>query len=107
MIEDNSKEFISRHIGPSDNEEKKMLEIVGSKSLNDLIKKTVPENILLKEDLKIDKPLSENDALKKLKEISKKNEYFRNFIGMGYYNTITPNVILLILLISQKLHRVD
>ena len=94
MIEDNSKEFIGRHIGPSDNDEKKMLEIVGAKSLTDLIKKTVPENILLKEDLKINKPLSENDALKKLKAISKKNEYFRNFIGMGYYNTITPNVIL-------------
>ena len=94
MIEDTSKEFIGRHIGPSDNDEKKMLETVGAKSLNDLIKKTVPENILLKNDLKIDKPLSENDALKKLKAISKKNEYFRNFIGMGYYNTITPNVIL-------------
>ena len=94
MIEDNSKEFIGRHIGPSDNDEKKMLEIVGAKSLTDLIKKTVPENILLKEDLKINKPLSENDALKELKAISKKNEYFRNFIGMGYYNTITPNVIL-------------
>ena len=94
MIEDNSKEFIGRHIGPSDNDEKKMLEIVGAKSLTDLIKKTVPENILLKEDLKINKPLSENDALKELKAISKKNEYFRNFIGMGYYNTITPNVFL-------------
>ena len=94
MIEDNSKEFISRHIGPSDNEEKKMLEMVGAKSLVELINKTVPENILLKDNLKIDNPLSENDALKKLKAISKKNEYFRNFIGMGYYNTITPNVIL-------------
>tara|TARA_B100000686_G_scaffold331763_1_gene395677 strand:+ start:490 stop:3357 length:2868 start_codon:yes stop_codon:yes gene_type:complete len=94
MIEDNSKEFISRHIGPSDIEEKKMLEAIEAKSLIDLIKKTVPENILLKDSLKIDKSLSENDALKKLKNISKKNEYFRNFIGMGYYNTITPNVIL-------------
>jgi glycine dehydrogenase len=55
---------------------------------------TVPEKILLKEDLKIDEPMSENDALKKLKSISKKNKIFRNFIGMGYYNSITPNVIL-------------
>ena len=38
--------------------------------------------------------MSENDALKKLKLLSKKNEVFRNFIGMGYYNTVTPNVIL-------------
>ena len=71
MIEDNSKEFISRHIGPSDIEEKKMLEAIEAKSLIDLIKKTVPENILLKDSLKIDKSLSENDALKKLKTISK------------------------------------
>ena len=48
----------------------------------------------LKDELKIDTPLSENDALKKLKSISKKNKIFRNFIGMGYYNSITPNVIL-------------
>ena len=38
--------------------------------------------------------MSENDALKKLKLLSKRNEIYRNFIGMGYYNTITPNVIL-------------
>ncbi len=94
MIEDNSKEFISRHIGPSEKDKKKMLDTVGAKTLDDLIKKTVPEKILLKSDLKINKPLSENDALQKLKDISKKNEYYRNFIGMGYYNTITPNVIL-------------
>ena len=39
-------------------------------------------------NLKIDEPLSENDALKKLKTISKKNKIFRNFIGMGYYNSL-------------------
>ena len=55
---------------------------------------TVPEKILLKDELQIDEPMSENDALKKLKSISKKNKIFRNFIGMGYYNSITPNVIL-------------
>ena len=56
--------------------------------------RSVPEKILLKDELKIDDPLSENDALKKLKSISKKNKIFRNFIGMGYYNSLTPNVIL-------------
>ena len=60
---------------------------------------TVPEKILLKDDLKVDQPMSENDALKKLKSISKKNKIFRNFIGMGYYNSITPNVILSTLII--------
>jgi glycine dehydrogenase len=94
MIDDNSKEFIYRHIGPNKDEQTKMLNAVGYKSLDDLMKNTVPEKILLKDDLKIDTPLSENDALKKLKSISKKNKIFRNFIGMGYYNSLTPNVIL-------------
>ena len=94
MIDDNSKEFIRRHIGPSEKDQAKMLAAVGYKSLNDLMAGTVPEKILLKDELKIDEPMSENDALKKLKSISKKNKIFRNFIGMGYYNSITPNVIL-------------
>ena len=94
MIDDNSKEFIYRHIGPSEKEQQKMLEAVGYKTLENLMNNTVPEKILLKEELKIDEPLSENDALKKLKSISKQNEIFRNFIGMGYYNSFTPNVIL-------------
>ena len=46
------------------------------------------------DELKIEDPSSENDTLKRLKSISKQNEIFRNFIGMGYYNSITPNVIL-------------
>jgi glycine dehydrogenase len=94
MIDDNSKEFIARHIGPSQEDQEKMLQAVGAKSLNDLMKNTVPEKILLSEELNVSEPISENDALKKLKSISKKNEIFRNFIGMGYYNTFTPNVIL-------------
>jgi len=94
MIDDNSKEFIKRHIGPSDEDQLKMLQYVGYNSLDELMQNTVPEKILLKDNLKIDQPLSENDALKKLKIISKKNKIFKNFIGMGYYNSITPNVIL-------------
>ncbi|MDA9078440.1 aminomethyl-transferring glycine dehydrogenase [Pelagibacteraceae bacterium] len=94
MIDNNSKEFIYRHIGPSEKEQQKMLEAVGYKTLENLMDNTVPEKILLKEELKIDEPLSENDALKKLKSISKQNQIFRNFIGMGYYNSFTPNVIL-------------
>jgi glycine dehydrogenase len=94
MIDNNSKEFIYRHIGPTEAEQERMLKIAGYKSLDDLMKNTVPEKILLKDELKIDEPLSENDALKKLKTISKQNKIFRNFIGMGYYNSFTPNVIL-------------
>ena len=94
MIDNNSKEFIYRHIGPSEEEQKTMLKAVGYSSLEDLMENTVPEKILLKNELKISESLSENDALKKLKSISKQNKIFRNFIGMGYYNSFTPNVIL-------------
>jgi glycine dehydrogenase len=62
--------------------------------LDDLISKTVPENILLKEELDIGEPNSEYEALRKLKAISKKNKIYSNFIGMGYYGTFTPYVIL-------------
>ena len=94
MIDNNSKEFIYRHIGPTETEQEIMLKEVGYNSLEELMKNTVPEKILLKDELNIEEPLSENDALKKLKTISKQNKIFRNFIGMGYYNTFTPNVIL-------------
>ena len=94
MIDNNSKEFIYRHIGPSEEEQQTMLKAVGYSSLEDLMENTVPEKILLKNELKINDSLSENDALKKLKSISKQNKIFRNFIGMGYYNSFTPNVIL-------------
>jgi glycine dehydrogenase len=53
MIDDTSKEFIGRHIGPSKDDRKKMLYHIGSKSLDQLIRDTVPENILLKSELKI------------------------------------------------------
>ena len=76
MIDDNSKEFIKRHIGSSDEDQLKMLQYVGYNSLDELMQNTVPENILLKDYLKIAQPLSENDALKKLKIISKKNKIF-------------------------------
>ena len=94
MIDDTSKEFINRHIGSSKEEQNKILNYIGSKSLEDLMKNTVPEDILLKDELNIDQSLSESEALKKLKSLSKKNETFRNFIGMGYYNCFTPHVVL-------------
>ncbi len=94
MINDNTKEFIRRHIGPSDEDMDKMLKMVGANSLDDLIKKTVPEDILLKDKLKIGDPTSEHESMKQVKVISEKNRLYKNYIGMGYYNTYMPNVIL-------------
>jgi glycine dehydrogenase len=94
MLKSSQRDFIRRHIGPSDEDQNKMLNELGFKSLDDLISKTVPENILLKEELDIGEPNSEYEALRKLKAISKKNKIYSNFIGMGYYGTFTPYVIL-------------
>ena len=52
MIEDTSKEFIQRHIGPTNHEENTMVKKVGAQSLEDLIEKTVPQKILIKDNLK-------------------------------------------------------
>jgi glycine dehydrogenase len=94
MLKSSQRDFIRRHIGPSEEDQNKMLNELGFKSLDDLISKTVPENILLKEELDIGEPNSEYEALRKLKVISKKNKIYSNFIGMGYYGTFTPYVIL-------------
>ena len=94
MLISSQKDFIKRHIGPSESDQQKMLSELGFKSLDDLIAKTVPENILLTEQLEIGEPNSEYEALRKLKAISKQNKIYSNFIGMGYYGNYTPYVIL-------------
>ena len=94
MLKSSQKDFIKRHIGPSEADQQKMLNELGFENLDDLISKTVPEKILLKEDLGIGEPNSEYEALRKLKVISKQNRIYSNFIGMGYYGTYTPYVIL-------------
>ena len=93
MLHNSEKDFIKRHIGLNKKDEKKILNEIGYKSLDDLISNTVPKNILLKDDLSIGEPNSEYEALRKLRLISKKNQIYSNFIGMGYYGTYTPNVV--------------
>ena len=94
MLHNSEKDFIKRHIGPSEDDQSKMLKKLNYKSLDDLINSTVPEKIQFKGELNIGESNSEYEALRKLKAISKKNEIYSNFIGMGYYGTYTPYVIL-------------
>ena len=93
MLE-NNRSFFRRHIGSSTQEQQKMLSELGYKDIKDLISKTVPENIHFKDTLTIGEPNSEYEALRKLKNISKQNKIYSNFLGMGYYGTYIPNVIL-------------
>jgi glycine dehydrogenase len=86
--------FVSRHIGPRDTELKEMLDVVGVKSLDELINQTVPQSIRLKKPLNLPAPLTEYEYLAKAKLLAAKNKIYRSFIGMGYYGTQTPSVIL-------------
>ncbi|BAZ69465.1 glycine dehydrogenase [Fischerella sp. NIES-4106] len=88
-----SSDFKQRHIGPNADDMQQMLDLVGVSSVDALINKTVPQSIRLSRALNLPEALSEYTALAKLKDIGLKNQIFRSFIGMGYYDTITPAVI--------------
>jgi glycine dehydrogenase len=85
--------FVDRHVGPNEEEISKMLTTIGVSSLDELIDKTVPASIRLKNELKLDPPQSEFDFLNNLKILAGKNKVFKNYIGLGYNATITPGVI--------------
>src|SRR5574343_835026 len=87
-------EFIGRHIGPCTAETSAMLAAVGAASLEQLIDETVPAAIRLPADLALPPPRREHEALADLKAIASKNRINRSCIGMGYYDTLTPKVIL-------------
>ncbi|MBS0557791.1 MAG: aminomethyl-transferring glycine dehydrogenase [Proteobacteria bacterium] len=86
--------FIARHIGPDDAEIASMLKTVGYDSLDALVAAIVPASVRQKNPLALDPPMSETQALAKLRAIADKNQVLRSFIGQGYYGTHTPLVIL-------------
>jgi len=91
---DTHTDFIPRHIGPSDDDQARMLAAVGSPSLEALIAEVVPPRIRQDQPLALPASRSETDVLAELKRIAGRNKVYRNYIGQGYYGTHTPNVIL-------------
>ncbi|NTV70786.1 MAG: aminomethyl-transferring glycine dehydrogenase [Azonexaceae bacterium] len=87
-------EFIGRHIGPCATEMAAMLAAIGADSLEQLIDQTVPAAIRLPADLPLPAPRREHEALADLKAIASKNVVNKSCIGMGYYDTLTPKVII-------------
>ena len=87
-------EFIKRHNGPCGDEVNKMLETIGVKSMEELIAKTIPESIRFKTPLALPEGVSEYQYLSGIKATLSKNKLYKSFIGLGYYNTQTPAVIL-------------
>ena len=85
--------FVLRHVGPSQNEVQEMLNTLGIDSMNELVKKTIPSDILLSKNLNLDEAMSEQEYLTHIHELSVQNKLFKNYIGLGYHPTITPGVI--------------
>ena len=89
-------DFVDRHIGANQYQIQTMLLELGFKDLDSFIQSVVPANIHIKGEIEKSLPngISEVDALAEIKEIASQNKVMKNFIGAGYYGTITPNVIL-------------
>src|SRR3712207_300862 len=85
--------FSSRHIGPDPDELQRMLKAIGTESLDTLINETIPADIRLEDKLNIPEGVSENRFLREIKQLADKNKVFRTYIGMGYYDCLTPGVI--------------
>ncbi|NLA16298.1 MAG: aminomethyl-transferring glycine dehydrogenase [Bacteroidales bacterium] len=89
-----ARSFTERHMGPRPEQIQEMLQFVGVESMEELIEKTVPANIRMKEPLPLEEGLSEYEFTKHLKAMAAKNLPFRSLIGMGYYGTASFPVVL-------------
>jgi glycine dehydrogenase len=89
-----AEKFESRHIGPDARQTDAMLKVVKAKSIDELIDQTVPSSIRLKKPLNLPAAKSEFEFLNEFRKLASKNKVFKSYIGTGYYNTITPGVIL-------------
>ena len=86
--------FSDRHIGPGHQETAEMLKAIGVASIDELINQTIPSDIRLSKDLSIGEAVDETTYINDLRKVAAKNKMFRSYIGLGYYGTITPPVIL-------------
>lgn len=90
----NSDEFIHRHIGPNHTETEAMLKALGVPTLDALVKEIIPEGILSHSETKLHNAVSENTALEILQGMVNQNELKKSMVGQGYYDTLTPSVLL-------------
>ncbi len=89
-----SERFQDRHIGPNEQDLQQMLSTTGVRSMDELVDQTVPHTIRLKQPLELKPAMTESEFLAHAGELAKKNIVFKSYIGMGYYDTVTPPVIL-------------
>ena len=86
--------FARRHIGPDPDDEAAMLAVLGYPSRAALIDVVIPKGIRRRTPMALGEPLSEGEALEKLRDIANRNSVFKSYIGQGYYAAYTPSVIL-------------
>jgi len=89
-----SDKFMNRHNGPRKGEIPQMLKVIGVSSLDQLIDKTVPQNIRLEKPLRLPEAMSEYEYLNHLRSLGSKNRMFRSFIGQGYYGVAPLSVVI-------------
>jgi len=94
MTSDNPGSFQSRHIGPDADDRDEMLRVVGVPSVDALIDQTIPPGIRLTAPLDLPAADTEYEYLRRLRSIADRNVVARSYIGMGYYDCVTPSVIL-------------
>ncbi|MEY3017086.1 MAG: hypothetical protein RL336_221 [Pseudomonadota bacterium] len=87
-------EFVGRHIGPSQRDVETMLHAIGAPSIQALIEKTVPASILRTSPLDLPEAATEQNALQEIARYASRNQICKSYIGLGYHDTYTPNVIL-------------
>ena len=87
-------DFASRHIGPAPRDIEAMLEVIGVPTIDKLLDRTVPASIRHDEPLALDPALTEREAVEALRAMANRNRPLVSMIGMGYYATITPPVVL-------------
>ena len=86
--------YQERHIGPNDSETSAMLKAIGVSSLDELIQRTVPKAIRLKEPLNVSDAFGELDYLEHMRALGRGNKRYRSYIGLGYHGCIVPQPIL-------------
>ena len=85
--------LVNRHVGITETDEQLMLQKIGVKNIDELIDKTIPGDIRLKQPLDLPKAMTEYEFAKHINELAAMNKLYSTYIGMGWYNTITPAVI--------------
>lgn len=91
---ENPEEFVARHIGLGEEEEARMLSVVGAASREALIDEIVPPGIARRQTMQLPPAVGEAQALAELQQLAARNQQLKSFIGQGYYGTHTPGVIL-------------